>query len=87
MLSLILISPGDCGLGGRRSRRLFVQVAGAYVSTCLIPFPLVRMLTETYSKISLVIICTLSGGKKTHNKLMKFLLIKEIERAYFPKDN
>lgn len=35
MLNLILISLGDCKLGGRMSRRLFMQVAGACVSTCL----------------------------------------------------
>lgn len=39
MLNLILISPGDCELCGRMSRRLSVQVAGACVFTCLHTIP------------------------------------------------
>lgn len=81
MLSLILISPGDCGWWGKMSRGFACRWLGPVFPLACIPFPLVRLLIETYSEITLVIIWALSGKKThthTHNKLMRFLPIKEI---------
>lgn len=63
MLSLILISPGDCKLGGRASRGFSCRWLGPVFPLACIPLPLVRLLNETYSKITLVIIWALSGKK------------------------